>query len=147
MEQESQHKDTLQVTEARHYRERGLIHIEDAVYVFFMSLENQRVQLLNDQMLRKEGANMVEEDDRKLTANEELKLKWEECFNNKDREERKVRTRLESFRTNNSLSYHYFRFLLEELIQAIFASVIERYLHMGTAQYLRDFRRSFELTR
>ena len=24
-------------------------------------------------------------------------------------------------------------------------SVIERYLHMGTAQYLRDFRRNFEL--
>ena len=45
-----------------------------------MSLENQRVQLLNDQMLRKEGANMVEEAYRKLTANEELKLKWEECL-------------------------------------------------------------------
>ena len=61
LEQESQHKDTLQVTEARQYRERGLVHIEDAVYRFFMFLEKQRVHLLNDGMLRIEGANMVEE--------------------------------------------------------------------------------------
>ena len=27
----------------------------------------------------------------------------------------------------------------------IFASVIKRYVHMGTAQYLRDFRRSYGL--
>ena len=61
LEQESQHKDTLQVTEARQYRERGLVHIEDAVYRFFMFLEKQRVHLLNDGMLSIEGANMVEE--------------------------------------------------------------------------------------
>ena len=58
LEQESRHKDTLQVTEARQYRERGLVHIEDAVYRFFMFLEKQRVHLLNDGMLRIEGANM-----------------------------------------------------------------------------------------
>ena len=27
----------------------------------------------------------------------------------------------------------------------IFASVIKRYVHMGTVQYLRDFRRSYDL--
>ena len=27
----------------------------------------------------------------------------------------------------------------------IFASLIKRYVHMGTAQYLRDFRRSYDL--
>lgn len=90
LEQESQHKDTLQVTEARQYRERGLVHIEDAVYRQFMFLEKQRVHLLNDGMLRIEGANMVEEGHRKLKENDELKLKWQECFNSKDCEERKV---------------------------------------------------------
>ena len=87
LEQESQHKDTLQVTEARQYRERGLVHIEDAVYRFFMFLEKQRVHLLNDGMLRIEGANMVEEAYRKLKENNELQLKWQECFNSKDCEE------------------------------------------------------------
>ncbi|XP_074624326.1 uncharacterized protein LOC141882238 [Acropora palmata] len=64
---------------------------------------------------------MVEEAYRKLKENDELKLKWQECFNSKDCEQRK------------------------ELIQAILVSVIEGYLHMGTAQYLRDFRRNFEI--
>ncbi|KAK2555829.1 hypothetical protein P5673_022470 [Acropora cervicornis] len=89
LEQESQHKDTLEVTEAHQYRETGLVHIEDAVYRFFMFLEKQRVHLLNDGMLRIEGANMVEEAYRKLKENNELKLKWQECFNSKDCEERK----------------------------------------------------------
>ena len=44
LEEEGQQKDTRQETEARQYRERGLIHIEDAVYKFFMYLEKQRVQ-------------------------------------------------------------------------------------------------------
>ena len=83
LEQESQHKDTLPMTEARQYRERGLVHIEDAVYRFFMFLEKQRVHLLNDGMLRTEGANMVEEAYRKLKENDELKLKWQECSNSK----------------------------------------------------------------
>ena len=36
LEQASQHKQTLQVTEARQYRERGLIHIEDGSYRFWL---------------------------------------------------------------------------------------------------------------
>ena len=41
LEQESQHKNTLQVTEARQYRERGLIYIENAVYVFSCPLKTK----------------------------------------------------------------------------------------------------------
>ena len=65
---------------------------------------------------------MLEETYRKLKENNELKLKWQECFNSKDCEERKVLQ-----------------------VQAILVCVIECYLHMGTAQSLRDFRRNFEL--
>ena len=81
LENESQYKDTLQVTEARQYRERGLIHIQDAVYKFFMALENERVKLLSDQTMRREGANMVEVALQTITNNSELKVKWTECFN------------------------------------------------------------------
>ena len=90
LEEESQHKDTLQVTEARQYRERGLIHIEDAVYKFFMYLEKQRVHLLNDHMLLREGANMVEEAHRKLIQDDEISLKWQQCFKSEDVKEKKV---------------------------------------------------------
>ncbi|KAJ7391192.1 hypothetical protein OS493_019323 [Desmophyllum pertusum] len=84
LERESLHKDTLQVTEARQYRERGLIHIEDAVYEFFMTLEGVRVLLLNNEMMRKEKANMAEMAYQQLMENRELKLKWEECFKRED---------------------------------------------------------------
>lgn len=99
LEQESQHKDTLQVTEACQYRESGLVHNEDAVYRFFMFLEKQQVHLLNNGMLRIEGANMVEEAYRKLKENNELQLKWQECFNSKDCEEWIVRVLHNSMRT------------------------------------------------
>ena len=49
--------------------------------------------------LRIEGANMVEEAYRKLKENDELKLKWQECFNSKDCEERKVRVLKKTTRT------------------------------------------------
>lgn len=75
LENDSQYKDTLQVTETHQYRERGLIHIEDAVYKFFMFLENERVKLLNDQTMRREGANMVEVALQTITNNRELKVK------------------------------------------------------------------------
>ena len=45
LEKESNFKETLQVTEARQFRERGLIHIEDSAYKFFMSLERLRVNI------------------------------------------------------------------------------------------------------
>ena len=41
LEQASLHKDTLQVSEARQYRERGLIHIKDYVYTFFTAFESE----------------------------------------------------------------------------------------------------------
>lgn len=34
---------------------------------------------------------------------------------------------------------------LKALLEAIYLSLIERYLNMGTAQYLRDFRSSYQL--
>ena len=90
LEQASLHKDTLQVTEARQFRERGLIHIEDGVYHFFMALESARVQLLNNALMCKEKANMAEVAYQRLLNNEDLKLKWRECFSREDLENKEV---------------------------------------------------------
>lgn len=91
LEKESTCKETLQVTEARQYRERGLIHINDSVFRFFMALESYRVSLLNDRKMRREGSNLVEVAYQKLAGNEDLKVKWVQCFSEEDAEERKVR--------------------------------------------------------
>ena len=80
LEKQSQHKETLQVTEARQFRERGLVHIEDAAYQFFLVLESYRVHLVNDQAMRREGANMVDVAHKEMMENVELKLKWQACF-------------------------------------------------------------------
>ena len=53
---------------------------------------------------------MVEEAYRKLKENDELKLKWQECFNSKDCEERKVRVLQKSIRTNGLRPYHIFTY-------------------------------------
>lgn len=53
LEENSMFPDTLQVTEGRQYRERGLLHISDQAYVFFMELEKKRVDLLNLNVLKK----------------------------------------------------------------------------------------------
>lgn len=91
LEKVSLHKDTLQVTEARQFRERGLIHIEDTTYEFFMSLEGLRVQLLNNKTMREQKGNMAEVAYQQLLRNEELKLKWQKCFHEDDLASKKVR--------------------------------------------------------
>ena len=55
-----------------------------------MVLENERVKLLNDQTMHREGANMVEVALQNITSNCELKVKWTECFNVEDQEEKKA---------------------------------------------------------
>ena len=41
-------------------------------------------------MLRREGANMVEEAHRKLIQDYEISLKWQQCFKSEDVKEKKV---------------------------------------------------------
>ena len=53
LEEHSIYQESLEVTESLQYRNRGLIHILENAFVFFMALEQQRVSLLNHTKLRK----------------------------------------------------------------------------------------------
>ena len=53
LEEHSIYQESLEVTESLQYRNRGLIHISDNAFVFFMGLEQQRVSILNHTKLRK----------------------------------------------------------------------------------------------
>lgn len=81
---------TLQVTEARQYSQRGLLHILDNAYLFFMKLEQRRVQQLNVRVLKKERDNMVEAAIRTLLMDEDLQESWLRCFSKDDVEKSKV---------------------------------------------------------
>ena len=83
--------ETLQVTEERQFRERGLIHISDEAYKFFMCLEGRRVSLLNLQTMTKQKDMMVEVVKTQLKSDEALKEKWAECFSTTDAAVHKVR--------------------------------------------------------
>ena len=84
LQETSKCKETLEVTEARQYRQRGLLHISDEAYLFFMKLEQRRVDLLNVNVMRKERENMVQAAICRLTRDEELKESWMRCFPSED---------------------------------------------------------------
>ena len=81
---------TLQVTEARQYSQRGLLHISDNAYLFFMKLEQRRVQQLNVRVLKKERDNMVKAAICTLLMDEDLQESWLRCFSKDDVEKSKV---------------------------------------------------------
>lgn len=72
--------ETLEVTENRQYRSRGLLHISDSSYMFFVALESLRVSLMNNAKLSVHRDKMVEAAHNEMTKNESLKLEWKKCF-------------------------------------------------------------------
>lgn len=90
--------ETLQVTEGRQYRERGLLHISDQAYIFFMELEKRQVELLNLHILKRAQEEMVEMALVELKADQELKMSWLQCFENEDICIHKVINRLYHFK-------------------------------------------------
>ena len=52
--------ETLEVTEDRQFRERGLVHISDNCFQMFMYLEQVRVNLLNNHMLYKHKEDLID---------------------------------------------------------------------------------------
>lgn len=90
LEEKSKFPETLEVTEGRQYHQRGLLHISDHGYLFFLELEKKRVKLLNRQILKKERDKIVEVALAELNADETLKTSWYSCFHDVDVKENKV---------------------------------------------------------
>ena len=90
LEESSKFPETLEVTEARQYRQRGLLHISDEAYLFFLKLEKRRVELLNLYVLNRAREEMVELALVELRADQELKDSWLSCFELVDEDKNKV---------------------------------------------------------
>jgi hypothetical protein len=69
MQENSEVPETLQVTESRQYRERGLLNIFDSAYDFFMLLEQQRNELINFNRLVQLGSQLVDKSVATVTEN------------------------------------------------------------------------------
>ena len=66
--------ETLQVIESRQYRERGLLHISDAAYSFFLLLEQERVDRINFFKLAALQKDMVDTSIKEVLWNKSLFL-------------------------------------------------------------------------
>ncbi|CAB3976768.1 ATP-dependent DNA helicase PIF1 [Paramuricea clavata] len=121
LEETSKYPETLDITEARQYRERGLLHISDEAYIFFMALEEKRVKLLNLHRLKETKCEMVKDAMEALTQDESLKYKWKRCFGLTD-----------------ITKY-------TEHIEMMLENILFHYLNMGTSQFLRDFRLEYKV--
>ena len=91
LSESSKFPETLEVTERRQFRERSLIHISDKAYLFFLYLEQRRVELLNVQILKRARDEMVEKAMTELKGDGELEASWLMCFENKDIQKHKVK--------------------------------------------------------
>lgn len=72
--------ETLRVIESRQYRERGLLHISDSAYAFFILLEQERVDRINSSKLAALKKNMIDDSIEKVSGNKSLFLHFKEIF-------------------------------------------------------------------
>lgn len=72
--------ETLTVTEERQYRCRGLAHIVDPVYEFFVDLEQARFEQLNNEKLTSSKERLVEDAIIAVSSKANLQTKWRSCF-------------------------------------------------------------------
>ena len=76
--------ETLHVIESRQYRERGLLHISDAVYSFFLSLEQERVDKINFSKLTALQKDMVDNSIKEVLSSKSLFLHFKNVINSGD---------------------------------------------------------------
>ncbi|KAL9961197.1 hypothetical protein ACROYT_G030097 [Oculina patagonica] len=116
----TKYPETLLVTESRQYRSHGLLHVSDKVYEMSLRFEQARVSALNTNMLKLHGENLLQVASDTLKSDNSLLSEWKQLIN----EEIEVE---------------------EFIAQEMYSDLVNRYIHMGGNQFLRDFRREWEV--
>ena len=80
IQESSEIPETLQVTESRQYRERGLLNISDLACNFFMLLEQERNDQINFNRLAELGSDVIEKSVASVTKNEVIQNKFLSLF-------------------------------------------------------------------
>ena len=119
LEKDSQYAGTLTVTESRQFRNRGLTSIRDDVYLLALEIEEKQVTLLNIAKLKQLKGDVLEKTTNELKGSDNLRSKWLDVF-----------PAVTATVTQ---------------IYKIYEDVIERYMNMVGAQFLRNFQRDAQL--
>ena len=81
---------TLNITESRQYRERGLLHITDDAFDFFLTLEKERVNLINLERLHqlKDQVTGIDYSIKSVIENKNVQNEFLGLFNTKLEEDK-----------------------------------------------------------
>ena len=80
--------DTLNVTESRQYRERGLLHITDKAFDFFLTLEQERVNLINLERLHQLKDQVIDCSIKSVIENKNIQKEFLGLFNTRLEEDK-----------------------------------------------------------
>ena len=80
LETSSSNTETLSAIEVRQYRERGLLHISDKTYEFFLALEQKRVDRINTNMLAALKNDLVDDALAEMLKDANLERKFANIF-------------------------------------------------------------------
>ena len=72
---------TLNVTESRQYRERGLLHITDDAFDFFLTLEHERINLINLERLHQLKDQVIDCSIKSVIENKNVQNEFLSLFN------------------------------------------------------------------
>ena len=81
LQQTSSNLEATKITESLQYRERGLLHINDASFNFFLALEQERVGRINKDKLREYKSNFVDQALKEVWNHEVLQQMFVNLFN------------------------------------------------------------------
>ncbi|KAK3737060.1 hypothetical protein QZH41_003693 [Actinostola sp. cb2023] len=84
LEKNTRYSETLQVTEERQYRSRGLTHIEDSTYEFFLELEVLRIKEMNNAKLLEHKEGMIDSALVNIVQDNLIQEKWQAIFPESD---------------------------------------------------------------
>ena len=126
--------ETLAITEARQFRERGLVHISDACFLMFLHLEQLRVDQMNSRKLLEYKEDLIANTFKVMTQDARLKALWNACFPEEDVANKKVS---EEENRLISLKFLRYRFLSQ---QSIFDAGFKRILSrlMAKASHVNE---------
>jgi ATP-dependent DNA helicase PIF1 len=80
LEQTTTTPETLDTIEERQFRERGLLHISDGAYAFFLQLEQERVNKINLRRLTSLKSDLIDSSMKEVSNNITLKDEFTKLF-------------------------------------------------------------------
>ena len=114
---------------SKEYAKGTLVHISDDAFEWFLDLEQERVNMLNKDSVAIHGDDLVEHVLSIINKNDKMKGKWHALFAG----ERLVPDIIPSEEE------------ADRLVLQLFKDVVTRYVKMGVAEFLRQFRRDSKL--